>query len=128
VSSVFAAIDQEVGPLQSMLPKTSSTTHGRTGSSHPGGSSGTARPSTPSSSGSSGHGTPPTSGKPQPSGSPSNEGLLGGNTGGLFEPGTGGITPAQPGQPARPPVPDVTLPPLLPGLLPGLGIDGDKAE
>ncbi|MFE9554336.1 DUF5667 domain-containing protein [Streptomyces sp. NPDC006703] len=128
VSSVFAAIDQEVGPLQSMLPKTSSTTHGRTGPARPGASSGTAHPSTPSSSGSSGHGTPPTSGKPQPSGPPSNEGLLGGNTGGLFEPGTGVTAPGQPGQPARPPVPDVTLPPLLPGLLPGLGIDGDKTE
>ncbi|MFI6687484.1 DUF5667 domain-containing protein [Streptomyces sp. NPDC050485] len=128
VSSVFAAIDQEVEPLQSMLPRTSSTTRGRTDSSHPGGSSGNSQPSTPSSAASSGHGTPGTSDKPRPSGSPSNGGLLGGNTGGLFEPGTGGITPAQPGHPGKPPVPDVTLPPLLPGLLPGLGIDADKAE
>lgn len=130
VSSVFAAIDQEVGPLQSLLPKTSSTTHGRQGSSHSGSTSATARPSTPSSAPGSGHSAPATGGKPQPSGSPSNEGLLGGNTGGLFEPGTGGgIVPAPSGKSSnKPPVPDVTLPPLLPGLLPGLGIDTDKAE
>ncbi|GAA2469252.1 DUF5667 domain-containing protein [Streptomyces mauvecolor] len=131
VSSVFAAIDQEVGPLQSLLPKTSSTTHTRQGSSHSGSTSGTARPATPSSAPGSGHSAPATGGKPQPSGSPSSEGLLGGNTGGLFEPGTGGgIVPAPSGKSSnnKPPVPDVTLPPLLPGLLPGLGIDTDKAE
>ncbi|MGW8725230.1 DUF5667 domain-containing protein [Streptomyces sp. NPDC055808] len=131
VSSVFAAIDQEVKPLQSLLPKTSSRTHTRQDStSHPGGTSGATRPSAPSSSSASGHSTPGQSGKPpqQPSGSPSDEGLLGGNTGGLFEPGTGSATPAPPHKPAKPPVPDVTLPPLLPGLLPGLGIDEDKAE
>ncbi|MFF4187845.1 DUF5667 domain-containing protein [Streptomyces sp. NPDC001691] len=129
VSSVFAAIDQEVEPLQSLLPKASSTTHSRQGSSHPGGSSGTTHPSTPSSSTSSGHTAPSTGGKPQPTGSPSSEGLLGGNTGGLLEPGTGGTAPAPTGKsPNKPPVPNVTLPPLLPGLLPGLGIDADKAE
>ncbi|MEU3370822.1 DUF5667 domain-containing protein [Streptomyces sp. NPDC006711] len=134
VSSVFAAIDQEVGPLQSLLPKSTSTTHTRQGqnTSHPAGTPGATRPSTPfapSSGSASRHGAPATSGKPQqPSGTPSNEGLLGGNTGGLFEPGTGSTTPAPSGKTAKPPVPDVTLPPLLPGLLPGLGIDADKAE
>ncbi|MFG2723034.1 DUF5667 domain-containing protein [Streptomyces sp. NPDC048416] len=129
VSSVFAAIDQEVGPLQSLLPKSTSTTHTRQGTAHPGGTPGATRPSAPRSSATSSHGAPATSGKPQhPSGSPSNEGLLGGNTGGLFEPGNGSAAPAPPALPAKPPVPDVTLPPLLPGLLPGLGIDADKAE
>ncbi|MFG3286471.1 DUF5667 domain-containing protein [Streptomyces sp. NPDC048111] len=130
VSSVFAAIDEEVEPLQSLLPKTSSKTHSRQDAPRHGGTPGATRPSTPSSSSASGHSTPGHSGKPsqQPSGSPSSEGLLGGNTGGLFEPGTGSTTPAPPAKPAKPPVPDVTLPPLLPGLLPGLGIDADKAE
>ncbi|AYG81275.1 hypothetical protein DWB77_03417 [Streptomyces hundungensis] len=131
VSSVFAAIDQEVKPLQSLLPKTSSKTHTRQGTSHPGGTSGATRPSAPSSSTGSGHTTPGQSGKPQQpsgSGSPSGEGLLGGNTGGLFEPGTGSATPAPPAKPPKPPVPDVTLPPLLPGLLPDLNIHPENPE
>ncbi|MFG2139192.1 DUF5667 domain-containing protein [Streptomyces sp. NPDC048650] len=131
VSSVFDAIDEEVGPLRSLLPQapdgrrphhdapatpgTASTPGGRTHQSGHGASSGH-------------HGD--RSQAPRPSASPSHEdGLLGGNTGGLLDP------PGKDGSPSprtghsqgqhAPGHPDVTLPPLLPGLLPGLGIDGE---
>ncbi|GAB7032618.1 DUF5667 domain-containing protein [Streptomyces sp. NPDC021749] len=131
VSSVFDAIDQEVGPLRSLLPQAPD------GKNHPHNtpaSTGTGagpevRPA-PSGHGSAAKGHSAGPHAPRPSASPSQEdGLLGGSTGGLLDPqdksgspsphdsghGTGG----HPGS-----HPDVTLPPLLPGLLPGLGIDG----
>ncbi|MFF8288516.1 DUF5667 domain-containing protein [Streptomyces sp. NPDC016309] len=135
VSDVFDAIDEEVGPLRSQLPQPPERSDGR-GSGRPGAtkdSSGTGpshqAPSSPESrpSGS--------SGKPGPSGSGSgtakDDGLLGGNTGGLLEPdpttppsatGSGGG-----GQPTQSPAPDVTIPPILPGIIPGLGIDEEDA-
>ncbi|MCC5480102.1 DUF5667 domain-containing protein [Streptomyces sp. NPDC059680] len=134
VSSVFDAIDQEVAPLQSLLPH--SPAQGgdgkRQGSgSASTGSSGGHRSTAPSSSG-----TTPSSGKHARSGDPSGsatnssgEGLLGGSTGGLLEPpktGTGSSTPSASKPPATPPA--VTLPPLLPGLLPGLGIEGEDTH
>ncbi|MFE1881941.1 DUF5667 domain-containing protein [Streptomyces diastatochromogenes] len=133
VSSVFEAIDEEVAPLQSLLPPPPAQTGGgaRQGSgSASTGSSGTHRATAPSS------GNTPTSGKHAGSGSPSGSatgtsggGLIGGDTGGLLDPpkiGDDGGTPST----TKPPVtePDVTLPPLLPGLLPGLGIDGEDAN
>ncbi|SOD84677.1 DUF5667 domain-containing protein [Streptomyces sp. Ag109_G2-15] len=133
VSSVFEAIDEEVAPLQSLLPAPPAQTGGgaRQGSgSASTGSSGTHRATAPSS------GNTPTSGKHAGSGSPSGSatgtsggGLIGGDTGGLLDPpkiGDDGGTPST----TKPPVtePDVTLPPLLPGLLPGLGIDGEDAN
>ncbi|KOV70800.1 hypothetical protein ADK64_02295 [Streptomyces sp. MMG1121] len=130
VSSVFDAIDQEVAPLQSRLPQS----HARTGdgkrlgsgpaSNGTSGSHGSTKPSSA--------GTAPSAGKHARPGDPSGsvtggtgEGLLGGNTGGLLDPpktGAGSDTPST----TKPPTtaPDVTLPPLLPGLLPGLGIEG----
>ncbi|MFI9809236.1 DUF5667 domain-containing protein [Streptomyces sp. NPDC052301] len=135
VSSVFDAIDQEVAPLQSLLPQT--PVHGGDGKRQGGsgsastGSSGTHRSTAPSTSG----GTPSTGRHASP-GSPSGsatgdsgDGLLGGNTGGLLDPpktGTGSGTPST----SKPPTtaPDVTLPPLLPGLLPGLGIDSEDTN
>ncbi|MEU0064184.1 hypothetical protein ABZ085_12945, partial [Streptomyces albidoflavus] len=57
------------------------------------------------------------------------DGLLGGSTGGLLDPPRTGQDSPAPSQEQREPgtAPDVTLPPLLPGLLPGLGIDaGDR--
>ncbi|MGW1170246.1 DUF5667 domain-containing protein [Streptomyces sp. NPDC002550] len=134
VSSVFDAIDQEVAPLQSLLPQ--SPAQGgdgkRQGSgSASTGSSGGHRSTAPSSSGST-----PSSGRHARSGDPSGpatgssgEGLLGGSTGGLLEPpktGTGSSTPST----SKPPTttPAVTLPPLLPGLLPGLGIEGEDTH
>ncbi|GAB2894721.1 DUF5667 domain-containing protein [Streptomyces deserti] len=139
VSSVFDAIDEDVAPLQSLLPQPpaqgSGGAGGRQGSSGPAStdSSGSDRPQTPSTG--SGH----TDAGSSSSGSPSrsagsgsdSDGLLGGNTGGLLDPpkdsgasaspSTGGSTPTT--------EPDVTLPPLLPRLLPpGLGIEGEDAN
>ncbi len=130
VSSVFDAIDQEVGPLRSLLPPAPD------GKNHP--------HDPPASEGAgSGHdGRPAPSGSrarsgehaggshaPHPSSSPSQEsGLLGGGTGGLLDPPAKGSSPSphdggkSHDAESRP---DVTLPPLLPGLLPRLGIDGE---
>lgn len=132
VSSVFDAIDQEVGPLQSLLPRTPEQEHGgaeRTGTSphDPTGTSGTQHPSSPQASA----GSPRDDGRPQPSGSSptADDGLIGGNTGGLLDPPKNSVTPSPSGKGGvdqTDPVPDVTLPPLLPGLLPGLGIESDQ--
>lgn len=133
VSSVFDAIDEEVAPHSALLPrppaqggddKQHSTGSGTPGTSDPG------RPA-PGATGGSASGPQESHGKPQPSTSDSSrEGLVGGTTGGLLNPpqddttsispSTGKSTPAQ--------EPDVTLPPLLPGLLPGLGIDGEDTN
>ncbi|CAM5297855.1 hypothetical protein SALBM311S_05029 [Streptomyces alboniger] len=137
VSSVFDAIDEEVAPLQSLLPRPPARSNGDDGRRQgPGAtssdaSSGSGRSSAPhtgsgSSSDDSGTGSHSPS---KPAGSTGEEeGLLGGNTGGLIDPpkDTGSTSPST----SNPPVtePDVTLPPLLPGLLPGLGIDGEDDE
>ncbi|MEV5787172.1 DUF5667 domain-containing protein [Streptomyces sp. NPDC052287] len=130
VSSVFAAIDQEVDPLRSLLPKPpvqEGTGRHRGASSDAPGSSGTDRPAPSASSGST-TGSHPSSSKPKPSASGSTgEGLLGGSTGGLLDPPKD-TTSSSPSAGRSSPVggaPDVTLPPLLPGLLPGLGIDSE---
>ncbi|MEU0603678.1 DUF5667 domain-containing protein [Streptomyces sp. NPDC006393] len=135
VSSVFDAIDQEVAPLQSLLPQPPAAgagdgkQHG-TGahaSSEPPGSNRSARPGsgTPSGGHQSHSGSPSTSAG---SGGESGEGLLGGTTGGLLDPpkASGSASPSE----SKPPAggPDVTIPPLLPGLLPGLGIDSEDAK
>ncbi|WP_434594474.1 DUF5667 domain-containing protein [Streptomyces sp. A5-4] len=132
VSSVFDAIDEEVAPLQSLLPRAPesgrsperpSSTQDRTGSS------GTDRPA-PSTTASSGGRTGDNS-KPKPPSAPDSskdDGLLGGGTGGLLDPPKSEPTTQSPppGKGAnKPPTPEVTLPPLLPGILPGLGIEGE---
>ncbi|OIJ91318.1 hypothetical protein BIV25_29720 [Streptomyces sp. MUSC 14] len=134
VTSVFAAIDQEVAPLEARLPKPGAHpgTGTRQGSGSATGSGAHRGSASPSSSGSS-----PSTGKhartDDPSGSltgDNGEGLLGGNTGGLLGPpktGNGTSTPPT-SKPTTPAAPDVTLPPLLPGLLPGLGIDGENTN
>ncbi|MET7480910.1 DUF5667 domain-containing protein [Streptomyces sp. NPDC005648] len=131
VSSVFDAIDEEVAPLQSLLPQPpaqgggSDSRHGSGtaptgtsgsdhGSTHPGAGDGTSeggRSADPSKSASSG-----------------NEGLLGGNTGGLLDPPktSGTASPSTSSSPSA--NSDVTIPPLLPGLLPGLGIEGENSS
>ncbi|MBA2952010.1 DUF5667 domain-containing protein [Streptomyces himalayensis] len=127
VSSVFDAIDQEVDPLRSMLPGSPSSGDGTT---QPGtgqestGSSGSDRPS-PTTSGSSAGSTSGT-GSPEPStsGASEDEGLLGGNTGGLFDPPVEETSPSPSGEASLSPEPDITVPPLLP-FLPGLGIGGE---
>ncbi|MEU5180734.1 DUF5667 domain-containing protein [Streptomyces longwoodensis] len=135
VSSVLDAIDQEVAPLQSLLPQPPARGGGTgtgpgTGSASAGASSSdrSTAPSTGSSKATGGH-TGDGSGSPSRSASSgtSDDGLLGGNTGGLLDP------PQDSAGTTSPPVlpsaqPDVTIPPLLPGLLPGLGIDGEDAD
>ncbi|MEV7449266.1 DUF5667 domain-containing protein [Streptomyces nigra] len=134
VSSVFDAIDEEVAPLQSLLPtppQDSGDGKGRGGSgSSSTGTSGadkSARPSADGSGSSEGHRTSSPSKSAEGSGS-EGEGLLGGNTGGLLDPpkATGG-SGASPSASTPADGPAVTLPPLLPGLLPGLGIEGEDA-
>ncbi|MEV1022128.1 DUF5667 domain-containing protein [Streptomyces sp. NPDC050264] len=140
VSSVFDAIDQEVDPLRSLLPQPPAP-GGSTGTGHGGGTSpgasGTDRSAPSGSAGTDHRGG--SSSKPKPSNSGSghgkdDDGLLGETTGGLLDPPKDEKTSPTPSAgksgsgPTGPAKPDVTLPPLLPGLLPGLGIDGEDAE
>ncbi|MEV6385343.1 DUF5667 domain-containing protein [Streptomyces sp. NPDC051773] len=135
VSSVFDAIDDEVAPHSSLLPQP--PTRGGEGKQRsPGtGSPGTTDPGrpAPSASGGSAGSGEDTGGKPKPSTSDADsggEGLVGGTTGGLLDPPQDDTTSSSPsaGKSTPPDDPEVTLPPLLPGLLPGLGIDGDTGE
>ncbi|MFE5810848.1 DUF5667 domain-containing protein [Streptomyces sp. NPDC056491] len=126
VESVFQAIDDDVAPLQSLLPKPPEQPRG-TGST-PGSS---ARPGTPSGTQQStpAAGTPsgsPTAPSPSGSSRPPAGGLLGG-TGDLLNPPAGQSGPPTSGTPEDP-KPDITIPPLLPGLLPGLGLGAEDAE
>lgn len=137
VSSVFDAIDEDVAPLESLLPEPPATggsgdgrRQGGSGTASTGSSPGTDR-STPSSGDSAPGGRHSSSGSPSKSAGGStgeDDGLLGGSTGGLLDPpqNTGSTTPSTSNTPV--PEPDVTLPPLLPGLLPGLGIDGEDVD
>jgi len=132
VNDVFDAIDEEVEPLQSVLPRTPE--RGSIGSGDPSAPRHTSpsaprstdtTPATPS------HGG--TSTQPQPSGSgtgsgaPKDDGLIGG-AGDLLKPPQTGPSTDPNAEGSTPPVPDVTIPPILPGLLPGLGIDSSDAQ
>lgn len=135
VSSVFDAIDQEVGPLRSLLPAS------RDGRGHTGRSSAVDTPPERGATGGADIPAPASTSpsdsrpgdddaRPRPS-SPSrteDDGLIGG-AGDLLDPPTGEPTPTPSsgkGDPGgKPTQPDITIPPLLPDLLPGLGIDGD---
>lgn len=128
VSSVFAAIDQEVEPLQSLLPRPPETDRGSKESGTTGnGSAPSSRSHAPSPSSPSGthDSSPGTSSSPRPSGSGSSpaDGLIGGGTDGLFDPPSPEATTPSQDTPSTTPSPDITLPPLLPGLIGGLGID-----
>lgn len=137
VTSVFDAIDQEVKPLQALLPE-SPEHSGDTWQSETPGTDGTggesadpsesASPGTEDSGTSSGDGTTGDGADPSPSAT-EGSGLLGGGTGGLLDPpkddSTAGTSPSPTGT-TKAPEPQITLPPLLPGLLPGLGLDSDK--
>ncbi|GGY05250.1 DUF5667 domain-containing protein [Streptomyces djakartensis] len=136
VSSVFDAIEEDVAPLRSLLPEPPAKNGGegkRKGASETASSdsSATDRSARP---GKSGSGKPDKGGTS--SGSPSrsagsggdSDGLLGGSTGGLLDPpkdSEASTSPSADGSNTPVPKPDVTLPPLLPGLLPELGIDGE---
>ncbi|WP_392671383.1 DUF5667 domain-containing protein [Streptomyces sp. LN785] len=131
VSSVFEAIDEEVAPLQSLFPRTPdrSADSQQSGSSpQPDGSSDSDDPS-PSSSGTS-SGQDGSSGTPDPSDSVStpSDDLLPGDPDDLLDTPSESTQPSASGRGTTTPTPDVTLPPLLPGLLPGLGIDDDSAD
>ncbi|MFI5619711.1 DUF5667 domain-containing protein [Streptomyces sp. NPDC051567] len=123
VESVFQAIDDDVAPLQGLLPKPPEQTRG-TGSATKPAPAATHHPSPPAAGT-----TPSASPAPAPSGStrtPGSGGLLGG-AGDLLHPPAGqpaptpSVTPDHTG-------PDITLPPLLPGLLPGLGLHAEDVE
>ncbi|MCX5585273.1 DUF5667 domain-containing protein [Streptomyces erythrochromogenes] len=126
VDSVFQAIDEDVAPLQSLLPKPPEQSRGTGSSGSP------AKPDAPSGAKQSAPaaGTPSgSSPAPAPSGStrpPADGGLLGG-TGDLLNPPSGQSAQPSAGTPENP-KPDITLPPLLPGLLPGLGLGAEDAE
>ncbi|WP_371617282.1 DUF5667 domain-containing protein [Streptomyces sp. NBC_00454] len=126
VESVFQAIDEDVAPLQSLLPKPPEQTRGSgpsTKPSTPAGKQQTApSPGAPSAAPAPSSGAATGSAQTPPPGG----GLLGG-TGNLLNPPAGQPTPSTPGTPDLP-HPDITLPPLLPGLLPGLGIKAEDAD
>ncbi|KUL22483.1 DUF5667 domain-containing protein [Streptomyces regalis] len=135
VSSVFDAIDEEVAPLESLLPPTPAQDgdgkrRGDSGSASTGtsGSDRSAHPGAGGSGSSDGNRSSHPSNSAESSGSES-EGLLGGNTGGLLDPPKDtGSTGTSPSTSTPSTEPAVTLPPLLPGLLPGLGIEGEDAN
>ncbi|WP_330297913.1 DUF5667 domain-containing protein [Streptomyces sp. NBC_00503] len=126
VESVFQAIDEDVAPLQSLLPKPPEQTRGSgpaTKPSTPAGKQQTApSPGAPSAAPAPSSGATTGSTQTPPPGG----GLLGG-TGNLLNPPAGQPTPSTAGTPDLP-HPDITLPPLLPGLLPGLGIKAEDAD
>ncbi|GHC65817.1 DUF5667 domain-containing protein [Streptomyces cinnamoneus] len=132
VSSVFAAIDDEVEPLRSLLPDDK---HGKkgpgsreSGSSHgareSGGHSAPSSKAPAASDGKRAGSKPPQS---SPGSAEERQGLLGGT--GLLQPApsdsAGSERPShgKDGKPSK--QPDITIPPLLPDILPGLGIRGD---
>lgn len=142
VSSVFEAMEDDVAPLQSLLPRPpgGSEDTGRTGTTTP--ETGSPRtdgpaPAPPAPS----EDRPDSTTAPKPSDAPRSpgssgatpdDGLLDGGTDGLLDdlPTDGLTQPTPEDRPSTPPrpAPDVTLPPLLPGLLPGLGIDGENLK
>lgn len=134
VNSVFDAIDEEVDPLRSLLPPTpdrGDSPGGQPRGQDTAGPSGAERPA-PSGSGSgSSDGRTGDREKPSPSASDSEkDGLLGGGTGGLLDPPKDEQSPSpsdKKDSPGPGPAPDVTVPPLIPGLLPGLGIEGEDS-
>jgi hypothetical protein len=140
VSSVFDAIEDDVAPLESLLPKPPAPEGTPGDDGRPSGSGaattgtpGTGRSTSPGTgSGGSSDGARTGSGGPSESAASgsTDDGLLGGGTGGLLDPpkASGSAASPSPGATTPPPKPDVTLPPLLPGLLPGLGIHGEDAD
>ncbi|MGW5737534.1 MULTISPECIES: DUF5667 domain-containing protein [Streptomyces] len=136
VTSVFDAMDEEVEPLRSLLPRTPDR-DSSPGRPSQGGSAGSTTPDSPAAPDSSPRdGSSAEKREPRPSAPDKGEddGLLGGNTGGLLDPPKSDTTPSSPssgdssGKETPAPKPDVTVPPILPGLLPGLGIDEEDAK
>ncbi|MFD9073337.1 DUF5667 domain-containing protein [Streptomyces lasiicapitis] len=141
VSSVFDAMEQEVEPLRSLLPSQPGKSSSPDDRPRQDSSTGTHRdrPAPHTSGDTDDHRSP--GGKPKPS-SPghkeSREGLLPGVTDGILDPPSehapapSGTTEDKKNHPTpknpKPGKPEVTLPPLLPGLLPELGIVGEDQK
>jgi hypothetical protein len=135
VSSVFDAMEQDVAPLRPLLPEVPSSggqdaRPGQGAGSRSPGSSPSGESTAPGKDeGRTGSTGAKQEGRPEASPSAEPDGLLGGGTGGLFDPpaeeeqDTGSTEPEGEDDDRR-----VTLPPLLPDLLPGLGLGGDSAE
>ncbi|MFH8789577.1 DUF5667 domain-containing protein [Streptomyces roseoverticillatus] len=135
VSSVLSAIDDEVGSLRSLLPPAHHGKHGSPAQSETdrAGTSGhTARHSPQPSASASGGGKHAGGSKQQPA-SPGaheeHEGLLGGT--GLLKPPSppgsatpGGTPRSKDSKPAK--QPSIDIPPVLPQIIPGLGIQGGE--
>ncbi|MFF3498382.1 DUF5667 domain-containing protein [Streptomyces sp. NPDC003247] len=136
VSSVFDAIDEEVAPLRSLLPeppaRKGSGGSGRSTDPVSPGTTHTGRSTAPSTgdgpAGSDGTGGDTSSPSRSSSTGTDDDGLLGGDTGGLLDPPQDADSASPSTSDPATTAPDVTLPPLLPGLLPGLGIDSEDAD
>ncbi|MEV5603094.1 DUF5667 domain-containing protein [Streptomyces sp. NPDC052299] len=132
VSSVFDAIDEEVAPLQSLFPRApeKGRESGRSDSTGTGAAPSTdTRTPSPSSARHEDGGTGSSS-SPRPSDAASSpaDGLIGGGTDGLFDPPSPDATSPSKEAPSSTPSPDITIPPLLPGLIGGLGIDAENEK
>lgn len=135
VNNVFDAIDQEVSPLKSLLPSPPEQDRGSqrtssTSSEAPGRSPAPGRQATPAATQAPGVSTGAES-DPRPSvgSTPAKEkGLLDGDVGGLLDPPQKNTPPPSSGKNTPAPAPDVTIPPLLPGIIPDLGlkIEGER--
>ncbi|MFD7510467.1 DUF5667 domain-containing protein [Streptomyces sp. NPDC059853] len=140
VTSVFDAMDDEIIPLRSLLPREpehSAAAEPGTGDEEQDAPSAAETPRTPDSGTTEPPGATEDAEAPQrgqespPTATEEHQGLLG---------GTGLLSPAEPtpetdedGEPATGPLgplpqPDVTIPPLVQDLLPGLGLDVKNAE
>ncbi|MFE9256545.1 DUF5667 domain-containing protein [Streptomyces sp. NPDC006879] len=134
VTWVFEAIDEEVAPLQELLPKAPDQKRGlRSSSPEPAPRSDAAGQKTSPSPKSS----PAVDGSTSPDGKPrsvappaeedSPEGILDGAAGGLLNPPHDDQPEPSPSEPGEV-EPDITIPPLLPGILPGLGLNGEDVR
>lgn len=124
VTSVFDAIEQEVGPLQKLLPPAArsgsgDSRNGSTGSTRSGASG---RPAPSATDGSAGANSGTGTASPSSTGS-ANDSVIGG----LIDGGSTASPSASSSSSGDSTQPSVTLPPLLPGLLPGLGLSSDDS-
>ncbi|WP_206305942.1 DUF5667 domain-containing protein [Streptomyces sp. RFCAC02] len=138
VTDVLDAMDDDIAPLKSLLPDEPANASAAAGSAtapdrgaRPAESHDPAPPSSPTPSDEGGAASPADGGSP-----PADEGLLGGV--GILEPGpatdsgtpTDSPSPGATEQDAEGALPEITIPPLVDDLLPGLGLDtrGDGAD
>ncbi|KUJ65907.1 hypothetical protein ACZ90_42840 [Streptomyces albus subsp. albus] len=131
VNSVFKAIDDEVAPLRSVLDSADDAKGTATGTRPGGGAPHTTagrtdRPGPSATASDPDHTHHPQGGaSPSASHQPEQHGLIGGADGLLTPPSTAELPLPGTGSTAKSPKPEITVPPLLPGLLPGLDISGE---